>query len=468
MFKIVDRPDNILEINPIRDNGNLTHIKWIERDRTSKKRVFYRKYEVSQKYDLSYIKIEEDKDSIIKYDYLMFIIENEQDLNIAIKHRDYIQYGEQKRDLDKYSHSRSDTLEGHIFLCEVDYNLWINAQDLAWEKNIFTKKVENCGYNKNNKINNNIVFLTSIQNLCFRDNIFLKEFYIQQAIIKGEIFIFHNIFQKDFASEAVCLSGEMEISDCICYKNFIIHIDTDLVSQEYKNNSGFQECNFSSLTVYGSLYIYNLSSKYIILLFNTKVYNKLKTLDITTKILDISDSEIDYIDFGTSRNQIEQVYYQKSTIKSANSYHDFTLLKNMAIDNRDNIQALEYHRQEMHTHLQEVRIKFLKFNRQCFKAFFDFIILGFECISSSYGTSYIRVIGWLCVLHFISGLFLYDVGWTVGNFSDIIFTSLKNYNPFNDKEIKGTFGWIVILKHILNYILIYELIKSFRKYSRKL
>lgn len=442
MFKIENRPDNILEINPIRDNDNLTHIEWIERDRTSKKQVFYRKYEVNQGYDLSYIKIEEDKDSIINYDRLdafennrlMFIIENEQDIDIAIKDNE---------------------LRQHIVLCEI-----YKVRNLRWYKNIFTKKV---------KTDQDAI------RLHFHRSIFLEEVNIYPAIIKGEIFISNNIFQENFRSNAVCSSGKMQISGCICYKNFIIFIITALVSQEYKNNSGFQKCDFSSLIVYGSVYINDLLSSEDIILYDTKVYNELRTLNITTKILDISGSEINCIGLGKKRNQIEKINYENSTIKSANSYQDFTYLKNIAIANRDNIQALEYHKKEMNTHLWELWEHVLKCNFESFKTPFNFIILGFECISSSYGTSYIRVIVWLFVLHIISGLFLYDgyeylnnVGWTVGNFSDIIFISLKNYNPFNNTEIKGTFGWIVILKHILNYILIYELIKSFRKYSRKL
>ena len=108
-------------------------------------------------------------------------------------------------------------------------------------------------------------------------------------------------------------------------------------------------------------------------------------------------------------------------------------------------------------------------------------ILWFENIASEYGTNWIRPILWIVaiiflleveVYHFLHGLIIKTI--TVDNFgaelNQILFDALSNLNIFNtfEKNQSGIDLLFNIIKGILISTLLYETIKSFRKYSRKL
>jgi hypothetical protein len=134
-------------------------------------------------------------------------------------------------------------------------------------------------------------------------------------------------------------------------------------------------------------------------------------------------------------------------------------LKNLALKNNDQISGLFFYVKEVNQHKKEAKG-------------FDRFLLYFE-----WGASYFGTKGWLPILWIfgINLLFIYS-------FTYLSEHPLKNYihhftislNP--TKTIEDIFGskyyggWEIInfIKNILFTTLIYQTIKSFRKFSRKL
>ena len=101
-----------------------------------------------------------------------------------------------------------------------------------------------------------------------------------------------------------------------------------------------------------------------------------------------------------------------------------------------------------------------------FRYFMDGIILIFEKGVSNFGTNYLKAFIWLIFLWFIFFSIEFNI---LEKSSKNIFTLdnlnsfLEKYNIFNLKDI--FFSKLIFV--ILNSIIIYEIVKSFRKYSRR-
>lgn|GEM_PF-4253381 len=138
------------------------------------------------------------------------------------------------------------------------------------------------------------------------------------------------------------------------------------------------------------------------------------------------------------------------------------ILKNQALKNNDQITALDFYIKEMNTYKKEAKG-------------FDKVILWFEFLASYFGTKAYLPMVWIL---FINALFVcwfaYKYSFEISDISTYFTYFTQSLNPTNTmRDIYGISNigfWEFgnLLKNILFGALIYETIKSFRKYSRKI
>jgi len=147
-------------------------------------------------------------------------------------------------------------------------------------------------------------------------------------------------------------------------------------------------------------------------------------------------------------------------------------LKELATKKNDHIKALEFYKYEMLSHIEE-----LKNNRGSWS---DILIIWFENIVSEFGTNPFRPLLFILIFNFIFLYSLYqfngiDVFKEVERFLTHLTyiinpttTLQKVFAAKSSLDINGFFEFANFIKNIFVSIFIYESIKSFRKYSRKL
>ncbi len=171
--------------------------------------------------------------------------------------------------------------------------------------------------------------------------------------------------------------------------------------------------------------------------------------------------------------QVGKIDYYDTTIDQAANRETFLVLKNLAIDQQDQVKALDFHVQEM-----EMYRKSLSWKK------FDWWLLDFEKFTSSYGTKPWQPLLWIIffqglMLTFMFPLFTNGALELTEYLSSILgykFWSHESLEPLQFSEYfqensllsLGSLKLINSLKNIGTVVLLYELIKSFRKFSRKL
>jgi len=143
-------------------------------------------------------------------------------------------------------------------------------------------------------------------------------------------------------------------------------------------------------------------------------------------------------------------------IEKVKNHKTFTKLKENCIKKNDNISALYFHTKEMEHYQSELTWK---------DDFIENFILSFEKILSHYGTNPFLPMLWLLGIHCVD-LIIRVL------FSDS-YDKLKQqeFSIYSLNIIENYFSLLgiwILSKIILSSILIYEIIKSFRKFSRKL
>ena len=138
----------------------------------------------------------------------------------------------------------------------------------------------------------------------------------------------------------------------------------------------------------------------------------------------------------------------------------------MALKQNDTISALEFHTREMDTYYNALSFK---------NNLTDKIIMAFKKYTSSFGTKPFYAIGWFVGLHTLWIYFEYD--WSITKDISMLFY-LDNYSVYLNKlaiSIKETNiflkdsnpSFLLLLKSIASAYLVFEIIKSFRKFSKK-
>ncbi|VVH55184.1 hypothetical protein BSPCLSOX_2300 [uncultured Gammaproteobacteria bacterium] len=189
-----------------------------------------------------------------------------------------------------------------------------------------------------------------------------------------------------------------------------------------------------------------------------------KKVDFTRAIFNhvLNFSGVESINLDLEHAIIDRIEYGNTKF-SADKRETFLTLKNVALKQHDQIKALEFHTQEYQSHYEK-----LNWNNA------DKWILGFENSVSYFGTNAGRAIGWLAFLIVFFYFFIFMLlGGGDANMHDFVrFTAPISYDLttiFRNKITVGFFvGLLFILYKILQFVMIYEVVKSFRKFSRTL
>ena len=193
-------------------------------------------------------------------------------------------------------------------------------------------------------------------------------------------------------------------------------------------------------------------------------------------------------------SHINNMYHNNTDIYKAKNRYTFTVFKNLASKQNDYISALNFHTKEYAQHYEELKI----WNNEIqidnrLKAFYkkttwsirnfnkiqkvDLLILWFEKHVSNFGTNASLSMLWLVLVLSLYAL-LDIIIYPEIRFSEIILSWLPLLNVYFIKDVllseeaKTSYQWwyllLQLLKIIIIPILLYEIIKSFRKFSRRL
>ena len=152
--------------------------------------------------------------------------------------------------------------------------------------------------------------------------------------------------------------------------------------------------------------------------------------------------------------------------KFANRLSALTL-KNIAINQNDRIAALDFHAREMRQHLADTPWR---------QQPFDYLLLTFEAYVSDFGTSVKRALGCYAMFLFLLFGFTYADSGSVALFASYLFPFDVPLNTQVNSPTTATVANWTIVKisywhypiAVLHALLLYEVIKSLRKYSRSL
>lgn len=178
------------------------------------------------------------------------------------------------------------------------------------------------------------------------------------------------------------------------------------------------------------------------------------------EVLNFSKSYINSLKFFNVR--IKRLYLELSNIKQLavtdiniyNASRDaFSILKHLSLKQSNNITALNFYKREYEQHFND-----LKWNKNNWG---DKLLLAIEKYTSNFGTSVIPPTLWLLGLNaLLFSIFYYD---EIINNCDI-----SAFPNFIFPWLQKTASWSMLITIPLNSFLIYEIVKSFRRFSRKL
>ncbi|CAC9652869.1 pentapeptide repeat-containing protein [bacterium endosymbiont of Bathymodiolus sp. 5 South] len=187
-----------------------------------------------------------------------------------------------------------------------------------------------------------------------------------------------------------------------------------------------------------------------------------KKVDFTSAIFNnvLNFSGVKSIDIDLKHAIIDRIEYGNVEFKSDNR-KTFLTLKNVALKQHDQIKALEFHAQEYQSHLKALR------ENKTTKNLSDKLVLTFESWVSAFGTSTIRSIISLVVIvmlfYFLINGFNYDAKTMVNFASPLSYDIDKIFTFVSDID-----RYLFFFYKILQVVFIYEMVKSFRKFSRTL
>ena len=334
-----------------------------------------------------------------------------------------IENGQQIRDRrNKKISNRRDNFEYCIFLINTNFH-GETFSDATFYGAIFNK-VGNFG---GVKFNNGVSFNSAK---------FIKYASFAAAKFNDEVSFNHARFNKNVAFSGAEFNGEVNSVETIF--NGSVDFDTITTTIDTTGSSG----NKTTTTPP------SFSKKVD---FTRAIFNHVLNFSGVESInLDLEHAIIDRIEYGNTKF-------------SADKRETFLTLKNVALKQHDQIKALEFHTQEYQSHYEK-----LNWNNA------DKWILGFENSVSYFATNAGKAIGWLVFLIVFSYFFIFMLlGGGDANMHDFVrFTAPISYDLttiFRNKITVGFFvGLLFILYKILQFVMIYEVVKSFRKFSRTL
>ena len=198
--------------------------------------------------------------------------------------------------------------------------------------------------------------------------------------------------------------------------------------------------------------------------FSNAIFEKyLEFTSVQLGCLNLKFAEISKIDYTDT----------KIKVKNATNRETFLILKNRALDQEDQVKALEFHTHEMEKYREELSWKQV-----------DKWLLFFEKHISYYGANPLKALLWIIIVQTFMIFFLYPLFYSgdlelteyltniLGYkfWSNDVLEHLKHSSYFqsNSALSLSSLKFINTIKNIIIAILIYKTIKSFRKFSRKI
>ena len=208
--------------------------------------------------------------------------------------------------------------------------------------------------------------------------------------------------------------------------------------------------------------------------------------------LDFSKFELDL-----TSTIADDISYSNHNITKVADRNTWLTLKQAAIKQNDHISALEFHKKEMEQYKQDLKKSSENSKKNRILKLFNGarLILLFEQWASDFGTNALRSVLWiiLITLFFEASLFWYlyinydaqqfNISWAsfinsylyslnpIKHINDILSPYMTSKTPsdlINNSFGIALFGVANFIKNIVVGVLIYETIKSFRRFSRKL
>ncbi|MDG1153771.1 MAG: pentapeptide repeat-containing protein, partial [Alphaproteobacteria bacterium] len=355
-----------------------------------------------------------DPDNIKKFDgkIIFRIIENDYQLN----------------SFNSKNNKSNKNFDRCIFLWKIgdlSTNIDFQEGDPSFRYSIFKSDCNLTGVLHNKK---------EINNSYFENCIFLGKASFSLLIFKHEtknIFPFLMFSGSVFLNEANFMFTKFE--DVAFFKNCIFK-EANFNGAKFESDAYFDNCIFKKANF-----------------FDTKFEKKLSLANANIKKLHLTDVEI------KGSLNCDKIKLQKKENEEA-----FSILKENCIKKYNSISALYLHKKEVEEYRCTLDWK---------KNFIEKFILSFEKIASNYGTNPFLAMGWLLPLHYID--------YVIRDYDKKIYNDLENggfniYNLnimeiiFNPSNPSNLLGFWFLFKIILSSVLIYEIIKSFRMFSRKL
>ncbi len=223
----------------------------------------------------------------------------------------------------------------------------------------------------------------------------------------------------------------------------------DFMYTKFESDALFEDCIFKSAS-FGCAefkkYISFENSKFIEYLYlSNSTINEMILTNTDIKLLSLYNSIIK-----------GSVNCENTEIEDADYRETFTKLKEHCIKKSDNISALYFHTKEMGKYQSELTWG---------NGFINKFMLSFEKIISNYGTNPFLPMRWLLGIHCVDLIIRVLFSDSYNQFKQQKF-SIYNLNIV--ENFSSFLGIWILFKIILTSILIYEIIKSFRKFSRKL
>ena len=276
---------------------------------------------------------------------------------------------------------------------------------------------------------------------CNFDNIEIINSNFQDCIFFGWANFQKSIFKYDTNKISPFPYTTFSGSVFLNYANFI---ETKFESNAYFNNCIFKDADFNGAEFKQYISFYNSRFIKYLNLTGSKI-NKMILENTKIELLHLIGDEIK-----------DDINCENTKIKDAHYRETFRKLKGICIKKSDNISALYFYTKEIDKHRCTLTWK---------DDFADKSILFFEKIASNYGTDSVLPVLWFLLIHSID-YFIRDCCNNSCNELEV-----KDFNIYKlniIKFIESGLGFWFLIKIILSSVLIYEIIKSFRKFSRKL
>ncbi|SFV87338.1 hypothetical protein MNB_SUP05-SYMBIONT-4-483 [hydrothermal vent metagenome] len=171
--------------------------------------------------------------------------------------------------------------------------------------------------------------------------------------------------------------------------------------------------------------------------------------------VNVAEDKINTVKLNLNNTTVNRIDYNDTKF-TVDNRETFLTLKSVALKQNDQIKALEFHQQEYQTYFKSLSRKQ-----------FDKWILGFEYWASAFGTSTTRAI--MCLIGITLLFYLLINGFHYDTKAIIDFISPLSHDIDTIFcNIDGWDRWLFFFYKVLQIVLVYEIIKSFRKFSRTL